>query len=120
MTICYDLRFPELYRRLADAGAEIVVVPAAFTATTGAVHWHPLLRARAIENQCFVIAANQFGSNSEGFAEYGHSLIVDPWGVILTEAGEDGPCVVTAQLDAKRLTEVRRNLPSLAHRRLQS
>ena len=118
LTICYDLRFPELYRRLAEAGAEIVVVPAAFTSTTGSAHWHPLVRARAIENQCFVVAANQFGANEEGFREYGHSMIVDPWGRILAEAGEDGPCTVAAQLDAQCLADVRRKLPSLEHRRL--
>jgi predicted amidohydrolase len=120
MSICYDLRFPELYRRLADAGAEIIVVPAAFTATTGAAHWEPLVRARAIENQCFVVTADQFGANEEGFREYGHSMIVDPWGRILAEAGGDGPRTVTALLDAQCLVDVRRKLPSLEHRRLRS
>lgn len=120
LSICYDLRFPELYRRLADLAAEIVVIPAAFTAPTGRVHWEPLLRARAIENQCYIIAANQFGPNGDGFSDHGHSMIVDPWGTILAEAGEDGPCHVEADLSADRLYEVRRNLPSLEHRKLNS
>lgn len=119
LSICYDLRFPELYRKLADQGAEAILVPAAFTAPTGRVHWHALLRARAIENQCYVIAANQFGHNDDGFADYGHSMIIDPWGEILAEAGDDGPCRVEAELDPERLAQVRRNLPSLEHRRLK-
>lgn len=119
LSVCYDLRFPELYRELAEQSVEIIVVPAAFTAPTGRAHWEPLLRARAIENQCFVIAANQFGANRDGFSDYGHSMIVDPWGEVLAEAGEDGPCYIDADLDAARLEEVRRNLPSLEHRRLK-
>jgi predicted amidohydrolase len=120
LSICYDLRFPELYRQLADQGAEIVLLPAAFTAPTGQAHWHALIRARAIENQCFIVAANQFGENADGFSDYGHSMIVDPWGVIMAEAGEDGPCRVEADLEPARLAQVRSSLPSLKHRRLSS
>lgn len=119
LSICYDLRFPELYRALADQGAEVILVPAAFTAPTGKAHWRTLLRARAIENQCYVVAANQFGHNDDGFADYGHSMIVDPWGDVMTEADEGGPCRVEADLDPARLARVRRNLPSLEHRRLR-
>jgi len=119
LAVCYDLRFPELFRRLAVDGVEIVVMPSAFTAPTGAAHWHTLVRARAIENQCFVVAPNQFGATSHGFDSYGHSIIVDPWGEILAEAGADGPCIVAADLDGERLEQVRRKLPSLEHRRLE-
>lgn len=119
LSICYDLRFPELYRKLADEGAEVILVPAAFTAPTGKAHWQTLLRARAIENQCYVVAANQFGHNADGFADYGHSMIVDPWGEVIAEAGDEGPCRVEADLDPARLAQVRRNLPSLEHRRLK-
>jgi predicted amidohydrolase len=118
LAVCYDLRFPELFRRLADAGAEIVVMPSAFTRPTGLAHWEPLLRARAIENQCFVIAPNQFGAGSAGFSDYGNSLLVDPWGTVLARGGDDEPGVVSATLDADVLERVRRELPSLAHRRL--
>ncbi len=118
LAVCYDLRFPELFRRLADEGVEIVVVPSAFTAPTGRAHWHVLVRARAIENQCFVIAPNQVGATVHGFNNYGHSLIVDPWGEILAEAGTQPGEVIHAQLDAERLAETRRMLPSLEHRRL--
>jgi len=117
-TICYDLRFPELYRRLAEAKADVLVVPSAFTARTGRAHWEPLLRARAIENQAFVIAPDQFGEQVPGLPLHGHSLIVDPWGEILAEASGDEEDVVIAQLDAGRLETVRRGLPALRHRRL--
>jgi predicted amidohydrolase len=120
LAVCYDLRFPELFRRLADAGAEVVVMPSAFTAPTGRAHWHALIRARAIENQCYFIAANQYGPTQHGFDNFGHSLIVDPWGTILAEAGENEQAVVTASLTARRLDEVRKSLPSLRHRRLAS
>jgi predicted amidohydrolase len=119
MSICYDLRFPELFRRLAVAGATIVTVPSAFTAHTGAAHWEPLLRARAIENQAFVIAANQTGTSPHGFRDYGHSMIVDPWGTVLAHAGED-EAVVTAVLDLEHLARVRREMPCLRHARLLS
>jgi predicted amidohydrolase len=115
LTICYDLRFPELYRILAVDGCEIVTVPAAFTLYTGKDHWEVLLRARAIENQCYVVAANQWGSYADGKAAYGRSMIVDPWGVVLAQApDEDG--VIVAELVRPRLQDVRRRLPSLANR----
>lgn len=117
MSICYDLRFPELFRRLAMAGATIVTIPSAFTAYTGAAHWEPLLRARAIENQVFVIAPNQTGTSPHGFRDYGHSMIVDPWGTVLARAGEE-ETVVTAELDLDHLARVRREMPCLRHARL--
>src|SRR4249920_2425388 len=116
MSVCYDLRFPELYRRLAIQGAEVIVVPSAFTAATGRDHWEPLLRARAIENQAFVIAANQFGGHDDGTVSHGRSMIVDPWGVVLAQA-PDGEGVVVADLDFDRLASVRARLPALEHRR---
>lgn len=118
LAICYDLRFPELFRALMEKGAEIVVMPSAFTLPTGRCHWHPLIRARAIENQCFFIAPNQYGQGSEGFAEYGHSLVVDPWGTILAEAPEAEQAVLIADCEAAALSRVRRDLPALDHRRL--
>jgi deaminated glutathione amidase len=115
LTICYDLRFPELYRLLAVEGCEALAVPAAFTLYTGKDHWEPLLRARAIENQCYVLAPNQWGSYADGKAAYGRSMIIDPWGVVLAQApDEDG--VITAELDRSRLEDVRRRVPSLANR----
>jgi deaminated glutathione amidase len=115
LTICYDLRFPELYRLLAVEGCEAVTVPAAFTLFTGKDHWELLLRARAVENQCYVIAPNQWGTFSGGKAAYGRSSIVDPWGVVLAQA-PDEDTVIVAELDRARLEEVRRGLPSLANR----
>ncbi len=119
LAVCYDLRFPELFRRLADEGTEIVVMPSAFTLPTGRAHWHALVRARAIENQCFFLAPNQFGRGVQSFSEYGHSLIVDPWGEILAEAAEDAAATIAAELDAARLASVRRDLPALQHRKLR-
>jgi predicted amidohydrolase len=116
LTVCYDLRFPELYRRLTLAGAEILTVPAAFTAYTGKDHWEPLLRARAIENQAFVIAPNQIGTHASGTASYGRSMIVDPWGVVLAQA-PDEETVIVADLDFALLARVREHLPALRHRR---
>lgn len=118
LSVCYDLRFPELYRSLVDAGAEILAVPAAFTAATGRDHWEPLLRARAIENQCFVIAPGQYGTHDDGTVSHGRSMIVDPWGTVLACA-PDGEGVALAALDVARLREVRRRLPALRHRRLR-
>jgi predicted amidohydrolase len=116
LSICYDVRFPELYRILALEGAELVTVPAHFTLHTGRDHWHVLLRARAIENQCFVAAAAQVGETMPGKLSYGRSLIADPWGIVLAEApDEEG--VVSAELDRARLREIRAKLPSLANRR---
>jgi predicted amidohydrolase len=116
MSVCYDLRFPELYRRLADGGAEIIAVPAAFTAVTGRAHWETLLRARAIENQAFVIAAGQHGRHDDGTESHGHSMVIDPWGVILAEVAE-GDGLAVADLDFARLEDVRARLPALRHRR---
>jgi predicted amidohydrolase len=114
LTVCYDLRFPELYRILAVEGAELVTVPAAFTLFTGKDHWELLLRARAVENQCYVVAANQWGV-VEGKASYGRSSIVDPWGVVLAQAA-DGDGVVSAELDRAHMERIRRSVPSLANR----
>ncbi len=118
MSICYDLRFPELYRALAVQGAKVIAVPAAFTLATTRVHWEILLRARAIEDQCFVVAANQFGEHAPGMRSGGRSMVVDPWGTVLAAAGEEEEAVVVADLDPDRLEEIRRDLPSLANRRL--
>jgi len=120
LSICYDLRFPELYRRLTRAGATAVTVPAAFTAYTGAAHWEALLRARAIENQVYVIAPNQSGKSPHGFPDYGHSMIVDPWGTVVARASGEGEAVVTAEIDADLLARVRREMPCLSHTRLPS
>jgi nitrilase len=117
LSICYDLRFPELFRQLVDDGATIFTVPAAFTATTGAAHWHTLLRARAIENLAYVIAPGQYGTHADGRSTYGHSLIVDPWGRILAEAA-DGDCYVAADIDPDLPAKLRSEFPALANRRL--
>lgn len=117
MSICYDLRFPALYRRLALQGAEILAVPAAFTRPTGAAHWHTLLRARAIENACYVVAPAQCGTHPGGRETYGHSLIIDPWGTVLAEAVEEVPQVIIAMLDPARVAQVRAQIPVLAHHR---
>ena len=117
MTICYDLRFPELYRSLMALGARIVTVPAAFTVTTGKDHWHVLLRARAIENQVFVLAPAQGGKHPRGRQTYGKSLIVDPWGDVLAQCAE-GEGFALARLDFAAQDRVRASLPSLSHRRL--
>jgi predicted amidohydrolase len=115
LSVCYDLRFPELYRILALDGAELVTVPAAFTAFTGKDHWELLLRARAVENQCYVAAPNQWGTYAPGKASYGRSLIVDPWGVVLAQA-PDEDCVIVTEIDRQRLERIRAELPSLANR----
>ncbi|HUB08507.1 MAG TPA: carbon-nitrogen hydrolase family protein [Myxococcales bacterium] len=118
LSVCYDLRFPELYRRLSRAGAEILTVPAAFTLLTGKDHWEVLLRARAIENQCFVVAAAQHGSHPGNRLTYGHSMIVDPWGIVLACCA-DGSGVALAELDRAALARIRKQLPALEHRRLE-
>jgi len=116
LTICYDVRFPHLYRRLAKAGADIIAVPSAFTQTTGEAHWHVLLRARAIENGCFVIAPAQTGTHPGNRKTYGHALIVDPWGRVLADAGtEEG--IIVADLDLSLVKQTRARLPSLEHDR---
>jgi nitrilase len=117
LSICYDVRFPELYRRLVAAGAELLCVPAAFTARTGEAHWRTLLAARAVENQCHVIAPAQWGSHDSGRRTWGHSMILDPWGEILAEQAE-GEGVALAPIDPQRLARVRASFPSLRHRRL--
>ena len=117
LSVCYDLRFPELYRKLATEGAQLIFVPSAFTAYTGQAHWEPLLRARAIENQAYVIAPDQFGKNPKSFETHGHSMIVDPWGKILAEL-PDGPGIVMAEIDLDFLAKVRTELPALSHRKL--
>ena len=118
LTICYDLRFPGIYQELRNRGAQILTVPSAFTLTTGKDHWHSLLRARAIENQCFVLAPAQHGRHDDqGLREsYGHSMIVDPWGQILAMAA-DGPGVVLAEISLQRLDQVRSSMPVFDHRR---
>ena len=117
LSICYDLRFPELYRRLAVVGANALVVPAAFMMHTGRDHWEVLLRARAIENQCFVLAAGQIGNHEPHRTCYGRSMVVDPWGTVLAQA-PDETCVTVADIDLGRLATIRAELPSLANRRL--
>jgi predicted amidohydrolase len=116
LTVCYDLRFPELYRILAVRGARILTVPAAFTLATTRDHWEVLVRARAIENQCFVIAANQVGAHAEGLRSGGRSMIVDPWGLVLAQAA-DSETVIGADLDLDAQAAIRTRLPSLANRR---
>lgn len=117
LSICYDLRFPELYRRQSAAGARVLTVPSAFTAETGKDHWHVLLRARAIENQAFLLAPAQFGLHGGQRRSYGHALIVDPWGAVIAECG-DHPGAAIADLDFSYQDGVRRRLPCLSHRRL--
>jgi predicted amidohydrolase len=116
LTICYDLRFPALYRALAEAGASFLAIPAAFTKQTGEAHWHVLQRARAIENGCFVLAAAQGGKHEHGRETYGHSLIVDPWGRVLAEGGIE-PGVIMAEIDPAQVAAARGRVPSLQHGR---
>ena len=117
LTICYDLRFPHLYRALAKGGGDFIAIPSAFTRKTGEAHWHVLLRARAIENGCFVLAAAQAGKHESGRETYGHSLIVSPWGDILAEGDGTQPGVVIADIDPSAVTEARQRIPSLQHDR---
>ena len=116
LSICYDLRFPALYRALAEAGASVLTIPSAFTRPTGEAHWHVLIRARAIENGCFVLAAAQGGAHENGRETFGHSLAVDPWGRILAEGGTE-PCVVMANIDPAAVAAARARIPSLQHGR---
>jgi predicted amidohydrolase len=121
LSICYDLRFPELYRGLVVAGATVLTVPSAFQAVTGAAHWEPLLRARAIEDQCYVLAAAQWGPwgpPDAGHRTCGHAMVVDPWGAVIAEAGGEGDAVLVADLDPAEVRRVRATLPALGHRRL--
>ena len=117
LSICYDLRFPELYRALMTPPCDVLCVPAAFTYTTGRAHWELLLRARAVENQCYVLAPAQGGTHENGRRTWGHSLIADPWGEVVAMLDE-GEGVVLAEVDAERIAQVRSQLPALAHRRL--
>ena len=116
LTICYDLRFPQLHRTLAQGGASFIASPAAFTRVTGEAHWHTLLRARAIESQCFIFAAAQGGRHEHGRDTYGHSLIISPWGQVMAEGGVE-PCVIFADIDLNALTDARARVPSLNHDR---
>jgi predicted amidohydrolase len=116
LSICYDLRFPQLYRRLAQAGAELLAVPAAFTKVTGEAHWHVLTRARAIENGCYVVAPCQYGTLPGGAACFGHSLIIDPWGRVLADGG-GGEGVIVADLDPAEVAAARARIPALGHDR---
>ena len=118
LSICYDLRFPELYRKLVDGGAIALSVPAAFTLHTGKDHWHVLLQARAIESQCYVLAAAQAGRCYGTRTSYGHALIADPWGCVIAQCGGEGEGIATAQLDTDLVARIRTQLPSLRHRRL--
>ena len=117
LSICFDVRFPELYRNLALAGADVIAIPAAFNVITGRAHWDLLVRARAIENHAFVVAAAQVGTTAEGIATYGHSLIVDPWGEVLAEATSDAPEVVTATLDVSEVARRRAQIAVMDFRR---
>jgi predicted amidohydrolase len=116
LTVCYDLRFPALYRALAEAGATMLAIPSAFTKQTGEAHWNLLMRSRAIENTCFVFAAAQGGKHENGRETFGHSLIVDPWGRVLAEGGTE-PGVVMAEIDPAALADARARMPSLQHGR---
>jgi len=120
LSVCYDLRFPELFRELVDRGAEIICVPAAFTDLTGKAHWDILVRARAVENLCYVIAAAQGGYHVNGRTTYGHSMIVDPWGAVVDEADAHKPGTVIGDINLDCLRRVRRSFPVLEHRRLLS
>jgi predicted amidohydrolase len=126
LSICYDLRFPELYRALVDGGAEVIAIPAAFTVPTGEAHWHTLVRARAIETGCHVIAAAQCGVHADGRATYGHSLAVDPWGVVLAEAaaksgaGDQGFDLIAVEIDAEAVTKARQAIPLARSRTVRS
>jgi nitrilase len=116
LSVCYDLRFPELYRALGKPPCDLLSVPSAFTVPTGLAHWEVLLRARAIENQCYVVAAAQGGTHENGRRTFGHSLIVDPWGEIVACRRDDGEGIVAAELSRQRIADVRRQLPALEHR----
>lgn len=117
VAICYDLRFPELFRRLVDQGAKVLFLPAAFTIPTGSDHWEVLLRARAIENQCYVVAAGQYGRHNKNRASYGRSMVIDPWGQVLVKA-QDKETYITCDLDFEHQASIRQKLPCLTHRKL--
>ena len=117
MTICYDLRFPYLYRALAHGGAEMLSIPSSFTVPTGRAHWHTLMRARAIETGCYVFAPAQVGSHAGNRKTYGHSVVVAPWGEVIADAGDTGPGFITAEIDMAKVAEARQAVPSLTHDR---
>jgi deaminated glutathione amidase len=117
LTICYDLRFPHLFRDLAKAGAQIIAVPSAFTAPTGKAHWHALLRARAIETGAYIIAPAQGGNHEDGRTTFGHSLVVDPWGEVFAELDHDEPGVLIAMLKLEKVAQAREKIPCLSHDR---
>jgi predicted amidohydrolase len=116
LSICYDVRFPALYQALSAAGADVLSVPAAFTVPTGEAHWHVLLRARAIENACWVVAAAQYGTHEDGRKTYGHSLVIDPWGHVVLDMGQETG-LGFAEMDPQSLPDVRARIPVLRHRR---
>ena len=118
LSICYDLRFPELYRRLSNAGSQLIFVPAAFRETTGSAHWEVLIRARAIENQSYVLAANQWGEHQRKMSNYGNSMIVNPWGEIIARVGNNEDAVLSVDVDLASLEKIRNNLPALDHRQI--
>lgn len=120
MTICYDLRFPSLYRTLAHGGAEMLSIPSSFTVPTGRAHWHTLMRARAIETGCYIFAPAQVGSHAGNRKTYGHSVVVAPWGEVIADAGDTGPGFVTARIDMAKVAEARQAVPSLTHDRSYS
>ena len=117
LSVCYDLRFPGLYRALAFSGAQYLCIPAAFTHFTGRDHWHVLLRARAIENGCYVFAPAQAGHHDDGRHTYGHSMILDPWGRVVAEASEDRPEIITADIDGEEIEKARGAIPALSQER---
>ena len=116
LSVCYDLRFPELYRQMD--GPDLILVPSAFTATTGRAHWETLLRARAVENLCYVLAPAQGGKHENGRRTYGHSMLIDPWGLVLAQR-EEGPGIVVGEIDISRIVDCRQSLPALDHRVLR-
>jgi deaminated glutathione amidase len=131
LSVCYDLRFPEMYVSLVEMGATTILVPSAFTVPTGTAHWHTLLRARAIETQCYVIAAAQYGRHNEKRESYGHSLVVDPWGTVVADAGgvdstnggvpvPTTPSIVTCEVNSGRIDEIRQRMPIQEHRKSAS
>ena len=117
LAVCYDLRFPELFRRMLQERVEVIALPSAFTAITGRAHWEVLVRARAIENLCYVVASAQGGYHANGRETYGHSMIVDPWGMVMDQLPR-GSGVVSSEIDLARLRDVRRNFPALNHRKI--
>lgn len=119
-SICYDLRFPELYRKLSEQDADIIFSPSAFTVPTGQAHWHTLIRARAIENQVFMTAPAQVGTDADGKTYYGHSLIVDPWGTVIAEMDDESEGYIVADCDIEKLNEIREKLPVLKHRKIKN